>query len=79
VTIKGEAGSHTVRVPWTPSRHQRRREIVMPNGSDTGVRPIRAEARATLLHAIGARAIRPVPPRVLLGWRSGEDSPAPSE
>jgi len=52
VTIKGEVGLRTVRVPWTPARSQRRREIVLLNESDTGVRPIRAEARATLLHAI---------------------------
>ena len=52
VMIRADAGSRTIPVPWTSSRNQRRREIVLPNGFDTGVRPIRAEARATLLHAI---------------------------
>ena len=52
VTIKGEGDSHTVRLPWTPYRNQRRREIVLPSGCDASARPIRAEARATLLHAI---------------------------
>ena len=50
---EAEAGARTLTVPWSPPSPYRKREIIqgVANGK-TSARPMRANARATLLHAL---------------------------
>ena len=41
-----------IHLPWSPVSAQRRREIVMPSGSDPQIRPMKVEDRARILKGI---------------------------
>ncbi len=43
---------HTLQVVWSPRSAQRRREIILPPGSEAKLRPMKVEDRARILHAI---------------------------
>jgi hypothetical protein len=53
-TAEAEAGARILTLPWTPPSPYRKREIIQAsvNGM-TSARPMRANARAILLHALG--------------------------
>jgi len=51
---EGDAGPRTLTVPWTPSSPFRKREIIQGAGdAEMNVRPMRADARAILIEALG--------------------------
>jgi site-specific DNA recombinase len=51
---EGDAGPRTLTVPWTPSSPFRKREIIQGAGdAEMNVRPMRANARAILIEALG--------------------------
>jgi site-specific DNA recombinase len=51
---EAEAGARTLTLPWTPPSPYRKREIIQGVAdSKTSVRPMRANARAILLDALG--------------------------
>ncbi len=50
IAIRGE--DTPIHLPWSPVSAQRRREIVMPPGSDAQIRPMKIEDRARILNVI---------------------------
>jgi site-specific DNA recombinase len=47
-----EDAAHPIRLPWTPKANTRRREIIMPPGTDRQLRPMKVEDRSRILKAI---------------------------
>ena len=47
-----DANAPTVSIAWTPPPRKPKREVVLPNGSQPNTRPMHAERRSKLLHAI---------------------------